>query len=161
MNDARFPKPYQPEWLWYLASFFWKAWTLWIFISFCQAQPKLRIQLSWAEIALLSQLWGTYDTLRHLFIICSWLLQSNDLFMTCPWLVHDLFKTCSRLVHDLGLIQLSTTLHDLFTIVYNLFMTQFFHDLSMTCSWLVHYLFMTLFQNNIQLVHYLFMTWSQ
>ena len=27
---------------------------------FCQAQPKPNPKLSWAEIALLSELWGTY-----------------------------------------------------------------------------------------------------
>ena len=80
------------------------------------SQPA-NLQLSYAEIALSSELRGTYtlhpptqDSSLDLFLNCSWLVHDlfmirsrlvNDLFLTCSWLVHYVFMTCSWLVYDL------------------------------------------------------------
>ena len=125
-------------------------------VIYCQAQPKpqpANPQLG-AEVALLSQLWGT--TLRHtqpgivvlpvssliittvgncslqvknllvhyLFTTCSHFV--CDLFMSCSWVVNDLFMTCLCLLHKL-------CMHNLFTLCLWLV-----HKLLMTCSRLVY-----------------------
>ena len=75
------------------------------------------------------------------------------MFMTSSQLVHNFFTTCSCLVWNLFIWEL--ILHDLFTIVHNLFKTsddlftnfsQHVHNVFMTCSWLVHNLFTTFSQ---------------
>ena len=110
---------------------------------YCQAQPQPQLQLSWAEIALIS---AKFITTHHIgsatvpprkvrnlrnwsnLSFLNWWLLVRNLFMLCLRLVHDLFITCSLLVHDF------------FTIC---------NDLFMTCLWLIHDLFMTC----LQLVH--------
>ena len=104
--------------------FFWTHKLFWtqknFGLTFCQAQTQL--QLSKAEIDLLSQLWGS--TIHHTPTRNS----SLDLFLTNSWLVHDLLVTCSKQ-----------------WLVHNFFMNcaWLVHDRLITCSWLVLELFMT------------------
>ena len=113
------------------------------FAKLSPSQPA-SLQLSWAEIALLSELRGIYtlhppgivvltcsSLIFALFMTYSWPVK--DLFMTCSWVVHGLFMTCSWPVASCSWL------------VHNLFMTcsQLVHHLFLHCSWLVHDLSMT------------------
>ena len=76
---------------------------------YCQAQPQSQVQLSWAEIALLSQLWGIPYTMHtaypknsrvHFLIAHGLSITCHDLFKTFFQHIYDLFMTYSQLLHN-------------------------------------------------------------
>ena len=125
------------------------------------------LQLSWAEIALISRPPPTQDSILELkfnysnyfyylilvlFIYCSWLV--HYLFI-----VHDLFMTCACLAHGLIMASSYISFLNVFMtcsrVIIGLFMT--WHGLLMACSWLPYDLILLTCS---KIVHNLLMTCS-
>ena len=131
-----------------------------LFMICCQAQPQPQLQLSWAEIALLSQLWGTTHPPAHptpgivVFKLQQKQIVSREFKICSSQLVHELFKlvenffmTCSQRFQNIlttcsfenyFFMTCSQSVYDLFTTC-----TKLPYDLFTICSWIFHVLFTT------------------
>ena len=123
--------------------------------TYCQAQPKPQLQLSWGLSLHYSQCDPasrqpppTHPRRNSRFFVshsyscsltCLWLVQ--NLFTTSSWFPQNILRTCSGLVHNF--LQIFHNLFKYCSFEHYFFMTcsLFFHDLFTTSSWLVNYLF--------------------